>query len=127
MPALPGETTRERTFAAFCRAHLEPLRGLPGARYGGGESPGRPSREHVGPGKADTAPKAPRAPESAHAARSPSGDLRRGPRCLPGVTPDSRALRSAPEDTDPRLPATIQGGPPVAWAAASPAVSAGPR
>src|SRR5215472_7077429 len=35
-----------------------PLRGPPDGRYGGPESPGRPSRERVGPGKADTAPKA---------------------------------------------------------------------
>jgi len=35
-----------------------PLRGPPDGRYGGAESPGRPSRERVDPGKADTAPKA---------------------------------------------------------------------
>src|SRR5215475_9836506 len=89
MPALPGETTRERTFAAFCRAHLEPLRGLPGARYGGAESPGRPSREHVGPGKADTAPKAPRAPEAALAARLALGLMTPGPPCLSGEAPET--------------------------------------
>src|SRR5262249_1616577 len=31
-------------------------------------------------------------------------------RARPPTPPDSGALRSAPEDTDPRLPATIQGG-----------------
>src|SRR6266702_2009752 len=35
-----------------------PLRRRADARYGGGESPGQPSRERVDPGKADTAPKA---------------------------------------------------------------------
>jgi hypothetical protein len=38
-----------------------PLRRLPAGRYGGAEGPGQPSRERVDPGKADTAPKAPRA------------------------------------------------------------------
>ena len=31
---------------------------MPTGRYGGAKDPGKPSREHVGPGKADTAPKA---------------------------------------------------------------------
>src|SRR5579859_7815797 len=35
-----------------------PLRRRANARYGGAESPGRPSRERADPGKADTAPKA---------------------------------------------------------------------
>ncbi len=36
-----------------------PLRGVPTGRYRGAESPGKPSRERVGPGKVDTAPKVP--------------------------------------------------------------------
>src|SRR5713226_4238562 len=58
-----------------------PLRRPPDARYGGAESPGLPSRERVDPGKADTAPKAPRAPEPASAA-TPSL-----PRCLAASLP----------------------------------------
>src|SRR5262249_37419542 len=62
-----------------------PLRGRADARYGGAESPGRPSREHVGPGKADTAPEAPRPPEGVRAARL----------ALSRMTPDDAGCRRA--------------------------------
>src|SRR5215813_11552353 len=102
-----------------------PLRGRADARYGGAESPGRPSREHVDPGKADTAPKAPRAPEAVQAARLALSRMTPGPPCLlvmprkpsrpPGgtaSTPDRAAIVAGRCDCGQRLLPMSAASPP---------------
>src|SRR5215475_5054387 len=74
-----------------------PLRGPPDGRYGGGESPGQPSRERVDPGKADTAPKAAPGFRAGPCCLAAFGSLRRGAVVLiGGATPGTPLVVSGP-------------------------------